>query len=130
MADEVDESVRAAFADMREKGYAEGYAAGLAAALERIQSLATEASARAQQSSPSMDVGIEKLDLPTRAYECLKRYDIHTIGGIYEMGAGHRSVLPVASWLRDIRGIGPKRISEIREALTELGYPDIGESKY
>lgn len=118
MVDEVEETVRAAFADTYQKGYADGYAAGIAAALEKIQSLATENGVPMPSKEPSLEEHIAILDLTVRVYNALYREGIIKIGGIYEF---HNK-----KGLDAIRLFGKLGFDELNEKLISLGYPTLG----
>lgn len=122
--DEVDETVRAAFADTYQKGYTDGYAAGIAAALEKIQSLAAENGVPVPSKEPSMDESVRILNLNIKQRNFLGCEGIHTIGDIYKLAD---DPYLVTYRLQGIRGLGRKTISEIREKLLERGYPEIAE---
>jgi DNA-directed RNA polymerase alpha subunit len=124
MVDEVDETVRAAFAGTYNKGYADGYAAGIAAALVQIQSLATENGVPTSSSEPSMDLSINRLNLSTRTYNALYREEIRTVDDIYVFHGKPKGLM-------NIQNFGQGGIAEINTKLVELGYPELRKvSKY
>lgn len=122
MVDEVDETVRAAFADTYNKGYADGYAAGVAAALEKIQSLATEDSVPVQSRGPSMRVSVAALGLKKRVSNTLSVKGIHTVEGIYGLS---EEPFGIEHELMKLPNLGPLGVNQIRRKLIEFGYPEI-----
>lgn len=118
MVDEVDETVRAAFADMYQKGYVDGYGAGLAAALEKIQALATENGVPMPSKGPSLEEHISSLELTVRAYNSLFREGIRKIGDIYDF---HNK-----EGLGSIRNFGKTSFDQLNMKLMNAGYPTLG----
>lgn len=61
----------------------------------------------------TLESDIERLDLPIRAYNCLRKSDINTIGNIIKSGLSN---------LLKIRNLGRKSIQEIRNELRRCGF--------
>ena len=60
-----------------------------------------------------MDTSIDKMDLSVRAYNCLKRAEINTIGAL---------VNKTEEDLMAVRNMGRKSLNEIVEKLSRLGF--------
>jgi len=61
----------------------------------------------------TMESDIERLDLPIRAYNSLRKSDINTIGNIVESGLSN---------LLKIRNLGHKSIQEIEDEMRRCGF--------
>lgn len=77
---------------------------------------AVEEPAREQQAAPfeGYDMPIEQLDLSVRAYNCLKRSGLVTVGAVLEKSEEE---------LLSLRNFGEKSYMELREKLMENGFP-------
>ncbi|MQA00390.1 MAG: DNA-directed RNA polymerase subunit alpha [Dehalococcoidia bacterium] len=75
-----------------------------------------EEPARAEESQPfeGYDMAIEQLDLSVRAYNCLKRSGLMTVGAVLEKSEEE---------LLSLRNFGEKSYLELRDKLIESGFP-------
>lgn len=71
------------------------------------------AAAQGSQKSPSDDISIEELELSVRAYNCLKRANIFTLGDLLKKTERE---------LMEIKNFGRKSAEEVIERLKFLGY--------
>lgn len=87
---------------------------------ERIRQIEASAlrrialSKRFEEDGPiTVESDIERLDLSIRAYNCLRKSDINTIGNIIESGLSN---------LLKIKNLGRKSIQEIRNEMRRCGF--------
>jgi len=81
---------------------------------------AEEEAQAAEIASQALELGIETLDLNVRAYNCLKRAGISTVGQVLE------KLVNSPKELTDIRNFGAKSLEELKEKLSERGlYPPV-----